>query len=79
MTLMERNPIVAILGARQVGKTTISYEIESMITTPVHRFDLEDPEYLARLEEPKLALQSAKGLDHLFCTYKPTFITLQEK
>ena len=62
MTLMEHNPVVAILGARQIGKTTITYEIESMITTPVHRFDLEDPEDLARLDEPKLALQNAKGL-----------------
>ncbi len=59
---LDQNPIVAIIGARQVGKTTITYEIEKIFDGTVHRFDLEDPEDLARLEEPKLALQDLKGL-----------------
>ena len=62
MSALEHNPIVAILGARQVGKTTITYDIEAMWGTQIHRFDLEDPEDLARLNEPKLALQNLEGL-----------------
>ena len=29
-SLLRQNPIVAIIGARQVGKTTITYEIEKL-------------------------------------------------
>ncbi|MEA1875784.1 MAG: ATP-binding protein [Bacteroidota bacterium] len=59
---LDHNPVVAIIGARQVGKTTITYEIEKYFDGTVYRFDLEDPEDLARLDEPKLALQNLNGL-----------------
>ncbi len=62
MSRMEQNPVVAIIGARQVGKTTITHEIATLIKMPIHRFDLEDPEDLARLNEPKLALKDLTGL-----------------
>ena len=62
MSRMEQNPVVAIIGARQVGKTTITHEIATLIKMPIHRFDLEDPEELARLNEPKLALKDLTGL-----------------
>ena len=62
MSRMEQNPVVAIIGARQVGKTTINHEIATLIKMPIHRFDLEDPEDLARLNEPKLALKDLTGL-----------------
>ncbi|HNY32934.1 MAG TPA: AAA family ATPase, partial [Fibrobacteria bacterium] len=50
-------PIVAILGPRQCGKTTLSRALGDG-----HRFDLEDPTDLARLEDPVLALSALKGL-----------------
>ncbi|MDX1571096.1 MAG: ATP-binding protein [Xanthomonadales bacterium] len=54
--------MVAILGARQVGKTTLARRFVTELESPVHFFDLEDPEDLARLAEPKLALQRLTGL-----------------
>ncbi len=60
--LLDHNPVVAILGARQVGKTTLARMVESEYQGPVSRFDLEDLDDLARLDEPKLALQSREGL-----------------
>ena len=61
-SLLSQNPIVAIIGARQVGKTTITYEIEKHWKTPSTRFDCEDPDDLVRLNEPKLALKNLSGL-----------------
>lgn len=55
-------PVVTILGARQVGKTTLSRLVEADWPGPVHRFDLEDPADLGRLAEPGLALRSLTGL-----------------
>ena len=55
------NPVVALLGARQVGKTTLALELAAD-RTPVTRFDLEDPRDLARLNEPTLALEPLRGL-----------------
>lgn len=53
---------MAILGARQVGKTTLAGQLLARQSGPVTRFDLEDPDDLARLGEPKLALGSLAGL-----------------
>jgi predicted AAA+ superfamily ATPase len=53
---------VAILGARQVGKTTLALQLMEGHDGPSVRFDLEDPDDLARLAEPKLALQDLEGL-----------------
>ena len=61
-SLLDRFPVVAILGARQVGKTTLAQQAASRWSGPTHRFDLEDPDDLARLDEPRLALQSLEGL-----------------
>lgn len=61
-SLLEHNPVVAIIGARQVGKTTITYEIEKSWDGQLTRFDCEDPDDLARLEEPSLALKNLSGL-----------------
>jgi predicted AAA+ superfamily ATPase len=60
--LLRQFPIVAILGARQVGKTTLALEILKQTKLPVERFDLEDPADLARLDDAKLALAGLKGL-----------------
>lgn len=60
--LLETNSAVALLGARQVGKTTLAGQIANAIGGPIHRFDLELPSDLARLDEPELALGSLSGL-----------------
>ncbi len=55
-------PVVALLGPRQVGKTTLAKEFASRRSDPTTLFDLEDVTDLSRLENPKLALQSITGL-----------------
>ncbi|MFQ5950055.1 MAG: AAA family ATPase, partial [Nitrospiria bacterium] len=59
---LERSPAVAILGARQVGKTTLAQVLASQYQGHTTHLDLEDPDHLARLDEPKLALAPLKGL-----------------
>lgn len=57
--------IVAILGPRQCGKTTLAREylrLNKQIHHPQNYFDLEDTTDLARLEDPKLALNDLKGI-----------------
>ena len=54
--------VVAIIGARQVGKTTIAQAISAARTSQTHYFDLERPADLARLTEPELALEPLEGL-----------------
>ncbi len=55
------NPVVALLGARQVGKTTLARQLGAEFGAPAH-FDLEDPRDLARLDQPTLALEPLRGL-----------------
>lgn len=59
---LDRYPVVAILGARQVGKTTIARNLAAEEAGSATFFDLEDPEDRARLTQPKLALQGLRGL-----------------
>lgn len=59
--LLRDNPVVAILGARQVGKTTLAREIASG-RKRAHLFDLERAPDLARLADPELALGPLRGL-----------------
>jgi len=54
--------VVAIIGARQVGKTTLAREIVNQWNGPVEFFDLENPAELARFEDPMLILQDLQGL-----------------
>ena len=57
------HPIVAILGPRQCGKTTLAkMYAEKLHLSSIHHFDLEDPVDLARMENPKLTLEPLKGL-----------------
>lgn len=56
------NPIVAILGARQCGKTTLARQFSEQWPTDVTFFDLENPIDIRRLEEPLLALENVEGL-----------------
>jgi hypothetical protein len=60
--LLAHHPAVALLGARQVGKTTLARQVMARWDGRATRFDLEDPDDLARLDEPKLALAHLEGL-----------------
>ena len=60
--LLEEFPVVALLGARQVGKTTLAGQLAAAYSEPVVWFDLEDPADVARLEDPGLELRPLEGL-----------------
>ena len=60
--LVARSRVVAILGARQVGKTTLARAFARARRGGATFFDLESPEDLARLSDPLLALQDLRGL-----------------
>ncbi len=60
--LLDEFPVVALLGARQVGKTTLARQIAAAHSDPVAWFDLEDPADLARLDDPGLELRPLHGL-----------------
>lgn len=59
---LNESPSVALLGARQVGKTTLAQEIEKRFPKS-KKFDLERPSSRAALEStPELVLSQAEGL-----------------
>jgi len=58
---LDRNPVVGLLGPRQVGKTTLAGDVTAGMEE-VHFFDLEDSEDLLRLENARLALDPLRGL-----------------
>lgn len=79
--LLRQFPVVGILGARQVGKTTLAglfakqvklaaakdtgddvSVFDGLRSDPIRRFDLEDPEDLARLDDARLALSRLRGI-----------------
>jgi predicted AAA+ superfamily ATPase len=60
--LLRRHAVVGIVGARQVGKTTLARQVAAARTGPVTFLDLENPADLARLDEPFLALRDLRGL-----------------
>jgi len=57
---LKRSRIVALLGPRQCGKTTLAREF--VAADSLNYFDLEDPASLARLSQPDLALRPLRGL-----------------
>ena len=60
--LLPRVPVVTLLGARQVGKTTLAREIARRRKGPTHVFDLESSADVARLADPLLTLSPLRGL-----------------
>lgn len=60
--LLGRFPVVGIIGARQVGKTTLARQIAEGESGQVSFFDLENPADLARLADPMLAIKDLEGL-----------------
>lgn len=59
--LLRRNPVVALLGARQVGKTTLARQLAGE-SSGAELFDLERAADVARLSEPELTLDPLRGL-----------------
>jgi predicted AAA+ superfamily ATPase len=59
-TALRRSRVVALLGPRQCGKTTLAREF--VPADSLNYFDLEDPQSLARLSEPNTALRPLRGL-----------------
>ncbi|MEM1219399.1 MAG: AAA family ATPase [Bacteroidota bacterium] len=55
--LLRLFPVTAILGPRQVGKTTLAKSFQ-----PNHLFDLENPRDEAALENPQITLERLNGL-----------------
>lgn len=53
---------MAILGARQVGKTTLAHDVAARSGAAPVFLDLEDPTHRDRLVDPKLALEPLRGL-----------------
>ena len=62
--LFKVNPVVAILGPRQCGKTTIAQEFlkKDKKITKHNYFDLEKMSDLAALSNPEAALSHLEGL-----------------
>lgn len=59
-TALKRSRVVALLGPRQCGKTTLARQF--VPAQSLNYFDLEDPASLARLMEPDTALRPLRGL-----------------
>jgi hypothetical protein len=57
---LRRSRVVALLGPRQCGKTTLARQF--VAPDSLNYFDLEDPQSLARLSEPDLALRPLRKL-----------------
>ena len=60
--LLREFPVVALLGARQVGKSTLARQLAASRRRPAAWFDLENPADLARLADPGLELRPLRGL-----------------
>ena len=59
---LRRQPVVGILGPRQIGKTTIARELANRTVGLVSYFDLESPADARRLADEATALFDVKGL-----------------
>lgn len=53
---------MCLLGARQVGKTTLAKQLAATRRGPTTRFDLQDPVDLSKLSDPGLGLRPLRGL-----------------
>jgi predicted AAA+ superfamily ATPase len=58
---LSQTPVVALLGSRQVGKTTLARNLDA--GKPSHYLDLERPSDVAKLADPELYL--SRFSDHL--------------
>jgi predicted AAA+ superfamily ATPase len=86
---LSESPFVALLGARQVGKTTLAEQITNSYEGSTTIFDLESPAGRAALENtPELTLRECEGLviidevqrmPHLFEILRPISDNRQRK
>ena len=60
--LLRESPVVALLGVRQVGKSTLARQLVAGRRGPTTWFDLENPVDLVRLADPGLELRTLRGL-----------------
>ena len=60
--LLNEFPVVTLLGARQVGKSTLARQLVESRPDPSTWFDLENPVDLTRLADPGLELRPLRGL-----------------
>lgn len=61
-SLLRNNPVVAILGPRQIGKTTLARQILAGWRGSKSFFDLEDEVDRRKLQDPGLVLRELTGL-----------------
>jgi predicted AAA+ superfamily ATPase len=59
-TALNRSRVVALIGPRQSGKTTLARQF--VLPDSVNYFDLEDLASIARLQEPITALRDLRGV-----------------
>jgi predicted AAA+ superfamily ATPase len=59
---LARFPVVALVGSRQSGKTTLARMLAGEGKRETHWFDLENPGDVAALAQPALTLPALKGL-----------------
>ena len=59
-TGLKRSRVVALLGPRQCGKTTLARQF--VAAQSLNYFDLEDPSSLARLDQPDTVLRPLRGV-----------------
>jgi predicted AAA+ superfamily ATPase len=62
VSLLRESPVVAVLGPRQVGKSTLASDVARRHGGRATVFDLERPRDLDALAEPMLALERRRGL-----------------
>ena len=60
--LLRRQPVVGLLGPRQIGKTTVARAIAETAGGTTTSFDLEDPADARRLDDEATVLTALRGL-----------------
>ena len=58
---LKENPVVALLGPRQCGKTTLAKGLQKAVRKPTVYLDLELPSDRAKLADPELFLRSLRS------------------
>lgn len=59
---LKKSRVVALLGPRQCGKTTLAQDVLKAEKIKHHFFDLENPDHLNALKNAKLTLEPLEGL-----------------
>lgn len=74
---IKRYPVVALLGPRQSGKSTLAKEVQKQVKKAIY-FDLQEPRSLHRLEDPIALFEQYEGhliiLDEI--QKKPEFFSI---